>query len=139
MNEDSDILPLYSQVTRDIMVMVQPQYMPALSRPDDNHFVWSYHIRIENGGTDTVTLLRRHWKIIDANGTVTEVSGDGVVGEQPTLRPGENFTYSSGTPLATSSGMMLGTYEMRSVSGEEFAITVPGFSLDSDMSPQRMH
>ena len=132
-------LPLYSHITRDVMVMVQPEYLPDLSRPDEHHFVWAYHILIENGGVQTVTLLRRHWKIIDGNGTVIEVSGDGVIGEQPVLQPGGHYRYSSGTPLVTPSGIMMGTYEMRTESGDEFAVTIPSFSLDSELGSRMMH
>lgn len=139
-NISVDDLPLYSKVTDDIIVMVQPQFAPELSRPADGHYVWTYHIVIENGGKDTVTLLRRHWRLIDDQGKIVTVSGDGVVGENPVLAPGGFFSYSSSAPLATPSGMMMGSYEMLRDSGETFSVAIPPFSLDSEMpSPRSMH
>lgn len=121
----------YSQATRDIMVTVVPQYLPEQSSPDDNRFVWAYTVRIENRGAETVQLINRHWRITDAAGTSHEVRGEGVVGEQPVLAPGQAFEYTSGTPLATPSGMMMGTYEMETQGGDFFQVAVPAFSLDS--------
>lgn len=88
-------------------------------------------MRIENGGAETVQLRRRHWQITDAMGRVQEVRGAGVVGEQPVLRPGESFEYTSGTPLATPSGIMVGSYEMETRDGAIFEVAIPAFSLDS--------
>src|SRR4051812_16379937 len=113
-------IPIYSAITRDIIVMVQPEFLYDASRPGENYFFWAYHVTIENGGSDTVQLVHRDWKIIDANGQRSEVSGSGVIGKQPVLRPGESFQYSSGTPLATPSGIMFGEYRMRNQAGEEF-------------------
>lgn len=130
---ESKPVPLgsYEEVTQAIRVTVQPFYLNDQSSPDDNHFVWAYHVKIDNQGAETVQLLTRHWRITDAAGNVQEVKGDGVVGEQPVLSPGEAFEYTSGTPLPTPSGIMVGTYQMISESGSRFDIRIPAFSLDS--------
>ena len=99
--------------------------------PSEGHFVWAYKVRIENQSLETVQLKRRRWRITDSLGRVQEVEGAGVVGEQPVLRPGETFEYTSGTPLLTSSGIMMGSYEMESDTGEAFNVAIPAFSLDS--------
>jgi ApaG protein len=123
---------MYEKTTRNIRVTVRPKYLQSQSRPDDDHFVWAYTITIENHGSEPVTLRSRHWKITDDRGRLQEVRGDGVVGEQPTLKPGESFDYTSGVPLSTPSGFMVGTYQMESASGERFDIDIPAFSLDID-------
>lgn len=128
---DAKPLLLYSEITRNIMVMVQPEYLPQNSKPEENYFFWVYHVTIENGGTETIQLVRRNWTIVDDRGQVMEVSGEGVIGRQPILRSGERFEYTSGTPLTAPSGMMTGTYIMRTGNGEEFPVTIPTFSLDS--------
>jgi ApaG protein len=122
---------MYSQTTRDILVTVKPFYLEDQSSPADNHYVWAYRVRIENHGPQTVRLMRRHWIITDAIGRVQEVKGPGVVGEQPVLKPGDGYEYTSGTPLPTPSGIMHGTYEMEDERGETFDIVIPAFSLDS--------
>jgi ApaG protein len=129
----------YSRVTRGISVSVKPIYLDDQSSPEDNEYVWAYHVRIENRGGVTVQLLRRYWQITDAAGRVQEVRGDGVVGEQPVLRPGEAFEYTSGTPLPTASGIMLGSYQMSSESGETFDVEIPAFSLDSPYAVGQIH
>ena len=121
----------YTQETRDILVTVVPQFLPEQSSPDDHRFVWAYTVRIENRGAETVQLINRYWRITDAIGTSHEVRGEGVVGEQPVLEPGQAFEYTSGTPLATPSGMMMGSYEMETRGGDFFHVAVPAFSLDS--------
>lgn len=120
----------YRACTRAITVTVEPTYLEHESSPDEHHFVWAYHVRIENNGSDTVQLRNRYWRITDALGRVHEVRGSGVVGEQPVLGPGQAYEYSSGTPLDTPSGFMVGTYEMHSTNGEVFDVAVPAFSLD---------
>ncbi|MBM3526361.1 MAG: Co2+/Mg2+ efflux protein ApaG, partial [Alphaproteobacteria bacterium] len=115
----------YKSATRDIVVSVEPIYLEEQSTPTDGHFVWAYHVRIENGGHETVQLLNRYWRITDSHGRVQEVRGAGVVGEQPVLRPGEAYEYTSGTPLPTPSGIMLGAYEMETDAGERFNVTIP--------------
>jgi ApaG protein len=122
---------MYEATTRAIKVTVRPQYLPDQSDPSQAQFVWAYHVRLENTGTETVQLKSRHWKIRDGNGRLQEVKGPGVVGKTPVLRPGESFEYSSGTPLSTSSGIMSGTYQMVTEGGERFDIEIPTFSLDS--------
>ena len=122
---------MYSETTRDIRITVRPAYLEDQSTPGDNHYVWAYHVRIDNGGRETVQLLSRYWHITDSLGRVQEVRGAGVVGEQPVLKPGESYEYTSGTPLPTPSGIMKGSYEMRTHQGERFAVAIPAFSLDS--------
>ena len=121
----------YRAITRGIEVSVEPIYLEAHSSPADSHYVWAYRVTIENHGGETVQLLSRHWMITNARGEFTEVKGPGVVGEQPFLEPGESYTYTSGAPLNTSSGMMGGSYQMESDRGERFDIEIPAFSLDS--------
>lgn len=89
----------YIATTRDITVVVKPVFLEEQSAPDSRHFVWAYHVLFENGGQETVQLVTRHWQITDANGHVHDVRGEGVIGQQPVLRPGESFEYASGTPL----------------------------------------
>ncbi|MBI4968335.1 MAG: Co2+/Mg2+ efflux protein ApaG [Rhodospirillales bacterium] len=130
---------MYTETTRQIAVTVEPIYLEDQSNPEENHFVWAYRVRIENLGKDTVQLLRRHWRITDAKGRLQEVEGPGVVGEQPVLEPGQTFEYTSGTPLPTPSGIMVGTYLMESAQGERFEIGIPAFSLDSPHQAVRLN
>ncbi|MHA1107712.1 MAG: Co2+/Mg2+ efflux protein ApaG [Alphaproteobacteria bacterium] len=122
---------MYSSITRAVRVTVDPIYMEDQSSPMDDHYVWAYQVKIENDGADTVQLINRHWRITDSLGRHQEVRGEGVVGEQPVLRPGESYEYTSGTPLATPSGIMMGSYEMETPTGERFDVDIPAFSLDS--------
>ena len=122
---------MYSTVTHDIQITVLPEFVPERSDADEASFWWAYTVEIANRGHTTVQLTARHWKITDGNGKLEEVKGAGVVGEQPILAPGERFEYTSGVPLATTSGFMSGRYQMESESGERFEIDVPTFSLDS--------
>jgi ApaG protein len=121
---------MYSAVTREIRVQVEPVYLDDQSEPDNAQYVWAYRVQIENEGTETVQLLTRYWHITDGMGRVQEVRGAGVVGEQPVLNPGESYEYTSGTPLPTPSGIMKGSYQMSTPSGDKFDIEVPAFSLD---------
>jgi ApaG protein len=130
---------MYSETTRSINVTVQPFYLEDQSTPDEGRYVWAYHVRIENQGGETVQLRNRHWKITDSRGQVQEVRGPGVVGEQPVLGPGESFEYTSGTPLPTPSGIMVGRYEMETPTGENFWVRIPAFSLDSPHQPVRLN
>ncbi|HWA42555.1 MAG TPA: Co2+/Mg2+ efflux protein ApaG [Hypericibacter adhaerens] len=130
---------MYSQSTRSIRITVEPTYLDDQSAPEEQRFVWAYHVRIENQGAETVQLRSRYWRITDARGKVQEVRGAGVVGEQPVLKPGESFEYTSGTPLPTSSGFMVGTYQMENETGERFDVAVPAFSLDSPHQPKRLN
>ena len=122
---------MYSETTRAIRISVDTSYIDDQSEPDDFHYVWAYHIRIENNGDETVQLLRRNWHITDSKGRVQEVRGEGVVGEKPVLEPGEAYEYTSGTPLSTPSGFMVGSYQMVNEDGKRFSVSVPAFSLDS--------
>ena len=122
---------MYQKETRAIEITVKPFYLEEQSEPDDSHFVFAYHIRIQNNGGDVVQLLNRYWQITDGLGRIQEVRGPGVVGEQPVLRPGEAFEYTSGCPLNTSTGIMVGTYEMETLDGERFDVDIPAFSLDA--------
>ena len=94
---------MYTAKTKEIRVSVEPAYLEEQSSPTDGHYVWAYHVKIDNEGAETVQLLTRHWKITDGIGRMQEVRGAGVVGEQPVLQPGETFEYTSGTPLPTPS------------------------------------
>jgi ApaG protein len=116
--------------TRGIAVIVEPTYLETRSSPDSSQYFWASRVIIENQGRETVHLLSRHWMITNARGELTEVKGPGVVGEQPVLKPGERFEYTSGAPLNTPSGMMGGAYQMKSETGELFDIEIPTFSLD---------
>ena len=120
----------YRATTKGIAVSVIPTYLEAQSSPDSSRYFWAYRVIIENQGRETVQLLSRHWMISNARGELTEVKGPGVVGEQPVLKPGERYEYTSGAPLNTTSGMMGGAYQMESESGERFDIEIPTFSLD---------
>lgn len=130
----------YVETTREVRVSVRSYFLADQSRPDDNHFVWAYRVKIENQGEATVRLMRRTWHITDARGRTQHVHGPGVVGEQPVLRPGQSFEYTSGTPLETPSGFMVGVYHMVVPdSGENFDVSVPAFSLDSPHQDGRVH
>jgi ApaG protein len=122
---------MYRAITRQIEVTVEPNFLPKRSAPDQGQYFWSYTIVITNFGNETVQLRTRHWIITDATGRRQEIRGEGVIGEQPVLAPGERHEYTSGVPLPTASGIMTGRYQMVSESGERFEIEVPTFSLDS--------
>lgn len=122
---------MYQAITDFIRVTVHPSFLESQSQPENQKFVWAYTIGVENLGVETVTLLTRHWIITDGLGRRQDVRGDGVVGEQPTLQPGQRFEYTSGCPLNTPSGMMTGTYGMITAAGRKFDVTIPAFSLDS--------
>src|SRR5271156_2238576 len=122
---------MYRAVTRNIEVVVTPRFVADRSSPENNYFFWAYTIAITNNGTETVQLKTRHWRITDAHGRKQEVRGAGVVGEEPVLKAGEVFEYTSGVPLQTPSGFMVGTYGMVGANGQHFDIEIPAFSLDS--------
>ena len=130
---------MYAATTRAILVTVQPQYLPDQSNPSKSEYVWAYKVRIENRADFTVQLRSRHWKITDGIGRLQEVKGPGVVGKTPMLRPGDVFEYTSGTPLSTPSGIMSGTYQMVSESGENFDIEIPTFSLDTPVAQRQLN
>lgn len=129
----------FSAITRGIRVIAQPFYLEEQSVPDRNQYVWAYRIEIINQGDEVVRLETRTWSITDAKGVTQEVHGPGVVGEFPRLAPGETFAYTSGVPLSEPSGMMVGTYQMVSDSGDHFNIDIPAFSLDSPYSTRRLN
>ena len=122
---------MYRATTRSIEVSVTPRFLQDRSSPDNGQYFWAYTIEIVNRGAETVQLKTRHWRITDGLGRTQEVRGAGVVGEQPVLKPGQSFEYTSGVPLTTASGFMAGTYGMISAKGERFDIEIPAFSLDS--------
>jgi len=121
----------HAAMTDGITVRVAVNFLPEQSRIESGKWFWVYHIRIENDSDRTVQLLRRHWKITDARGMVNMVEGDGVVGEQPVLEPGQSHDYVSGCPLSTPSGSMEGYYTFRVLhgNGEEFETAIPFFPL----------
>jgi len=129
----------YVKETNAIRVSVNPTFLEDQSSPTDDHYVWAYHVRIQNGGAQTVQILNRHWRITDAMGRQQEVKGRGVVGEQPVLKPGESYEYTSGVPLTTPSGIMFGSYEVDDGSGGTMQIAIPAFSLDSPHQARRLH
>ena len=122
---------MYTKTTHAIEVTVEPQFLADQSKPEASRWFWAYTITIANRGARTVQLMSRHWRITDATGRIDEVKGPGVVGEQPTLAPGESFSYTSGCPLPTPSGIMVGAYQFKDQAGEAFNVDVPAFSLDS--------
>lgn len=122
---------MYTKTTQGISVTVNPTYLDDQSSPLEDRYIWAYRVRIENNGARTVQLTTRYWHITDQNGRVQEVRGPGVVGEQPVLKPGEHFEYTSGTPLTTPSGIMVGSYQMITEEGDAFDVAIPAFSLDS--------
>ncbi len=120
----------YEAVTHDIRVGVAPHYLDDQSSPESGQFVWAYEVEIINEREDTVQLRDRYWNITDAQGRIEEVRGPGVVGEQPILNPGDRFQYTSGCPLSTSSGFMVGSYTMVGENGDSFEVDIPAFALD---------
>jgi ApaG protein len=129
----------YSETTHSITVTVKPVYLEDQSQPSENHYVWAYRVKIQNDGMETLQLVNRYWQITDALGRVQEVRGAGVVGEQPVLSPGESYEYTSGTPLNTPSGIMRGSYEMETATGQRFEVAIPAFSLDSPHQPVQLN
>lgn len=119
----------YAEETAGFIVRVSVNYLPEQSQPDQNRWFWAYHIRIENESDAPAQLLSRFWEIGDMRGAVQYVEGEGVVGEQPVIRPGRSFDYVSGCPLATPGGSMRGHYWMIGESGARFQIAIPRFQL----------
>jgi ApaG protein len=130
---------MYETVTHGIRVRVVPQYLEEESSPEESRYVWAYTIDIVNEGSETVQLRTRHWRITDATGRTEEVRGPGVVGQTPVLGPGESFRYTSGCPLTTPSGIMVGTYHMTTEAGGRIDVAVPAFSLDSPHTARRLN
>ena len=130
---------MYERVTKGIRVSVRLTFLEGQSDPDDDLYVWSYTVRICNDTGDSIRVRTRHWLITNAKGLTEEVRGVGIVGEQPLIRPGENYEYTSGAPLSTPSGMMVGRYGVESAGGELFDIDIPAFSLDSPHERRKVH
>jgi ApaG protein len=121
---------MVTEITDGVKVSVATSYQPEYSSPAQSHYVFTYKILIENYSQNTIQLLKRHWYIFDANGLVREVEGDGVVGQQPTLEPGQHHEYVSGCNLKTEVGKMKGTYLMeRIVDGKQFKVNIPQFVM----------
>lgn len=135
---DNETFP-YTLETWGVTVSVYPEYLDDESDPGRRNFIWRYTVQIENNVDHTIQLLKRHWEITDAIGRRQIVDGDGVVGEQPCLAPGEAYTYVSGCPLSEPSGIMTGHYGMRREDGMEFNVAIPAFSLDSPHETARVN
>lgn len=128
----------YIETTANIKVSVMPIFLDEKSIKNENFFVWAYSIRIDNFNNYDVQLISRYWKIIDQNGSINEVSGDGVIGLQPVIKTKDHFIYSSGVHLKTPSGIMFGHYFVKRIQGKKLIkINVPMFSLDSDIKLQK--
>lgn len=121
---------MYCAITNGIRVTVEPRFLPDQSNATESRFFWAYTIAIENGGPKPVQLVARHWVITDGNGRREDVRGPGVVGEQPVIAPGSSYSYTSGCPLTTPSGIMAGIYEMVDAEGDVIEVAIPAFSLD---------
>ncbi|MEQ1671466.1 MAG: Co2+/Mg2+ efflux protein ApaG [Hyphomicrobium sp.] len=129
----------YQAVTRGIRIRVEPKYLDDQSSPEDSHFVWSYAVEINNDGVETVQLKTRTWRITDGLGRTEEVRGPGVVGQTPSIPPGGSFNYTSGCPLKTPQGIMVGSYQMADEAGLLFDVAIPAFSLDSPYTQRSMN
>jgi len=132
-------VPMYRAVTRSIQVTVEPSFVEDESSPGEGRYFWAYTVEIVNLGLEAVKLRSRFWRITDGRGRVEEVRGIGVVGKEPLLKPGESFEYTSGCPLSTPSGIMVGTYQMQTEKGELFSVDIPAFSLDMPDAPRVLH
>jgi len=119
----------HSATTDDVIVRVSVSFLPEQSEPAKGRWFWAYHIRIENGGDASVQLVSREWVIRDGRGSRHEVRGEGVVGEQPVIEPGQSFDYVSGCPLSTPTGSMEGRYFMVAADGRRFPVEIPRFPL----------
>jgi len=119
----------FAETTGSITVRVAVSYLPEQSHPSLGRWFWAYHVRIENHGTQMVQLISRHWRIVDGHGQVSEVEGEGVVGEQPIIAPGAAFDYVSGCPLPTPEGSMIGSYDLEVEDGGHLLVAIPHFPL----------
>lgn len=119
----------HAATTRGVTVRVSASYLPDQSQPDAGRWFWAYHVRIENDGDVPVQLLTRYWIIRDGNGVTQEVRGEGVIGEQPVIAPGDSYDYVSGCPLGTQYGTMEGSYQMVAEDGSSFDAVIPRFQL----------
>lgn len=130
---------MYSATTHDITVEVEPFYLDERSDPDEGRYFWAYRVTVVNDSDQWVRLISRHWRITDGLGRQEEVRGPGVVGEQPELDPGDSFQYTSGCPLTTPSGIMVGSYTMIDKAGTTFQVEIPAFSLDLPGKPRALN
>lgn len=128
---------VFEEKTNDILIRVSPKFLEDESAPDENRYVWSYTVKIENQGSQTVQLLTRYWRITDKAGRIQEVEGNGVVGKTPVIKPGDVFEYTSGAPLSEPSGLMQGVYGLSVEGGGELKANVPLFALDSPYDSSR--
>ena len=125
-------VPLFECRTKNVVIRVEPEYLSEQSNPYDSRFFWAYTVEIDNQGIEDLTVTERFWQIADSRGQVHEVRGNGVVGENPVVKPGEIFRYTSGAPLSAPSGMMRGTYTVKeAISGKSYDVNIPAFTLDS--------
>ena len=130
---------MYSKTTNGVTVTVTPYFLDDQSSPQESHFVWAYQVNIKNSGNSSIKLNHRNWLIIDANGKVINVQGEGVVGEFPIIQPGESFEYTSGTPLKTNNGIMQGFYLVSQDNGEKLKIDIPEITLYSPYNKKNVH
>lgn len=130
---------MYESTTRGIRIRVTPHYLEEQSTPDESEFFWAYTVDIANESEGVVQLRSRVWRITDGHGQTEEVRGPGVVGETPTIHPGKSFSYTSGCPLRTPSGIMVGSYQMADANGQLFDVAIPAFSLDSPFAVRSLN
>ena len=130
---------MYKAITRKIEVIAEPFYIESQSDPEDDRYVWGYNISITNYSNEVVQLLRRYWHITDENGLIDEVEGPGVLGIEPILSVNETYQYTSGCPLETPSGIMMGHYLFKNMSNDQFKIDIPTFSLDIPNRKRLLH
>ncbi|MEM7216117.1 MAG: Co2+/Mg2+ efflux protein ApaG [Pseudomonadota bacterium] len=121
---------MFKAITKGISVTAMPVYIDERSDPENSKYFWAYRIIIDNQSGADVQLISRYWNIVDSAGRIEEVKGEGVVGLQPVIKAGQNFSYTSGCPLGSSSGIMQGTYTMQDPDGTRFDIDIPAISLD---------
>lgn len=129
---------MYVSETGGVVITVKPAFLETESDLDSNHFVWSYTVEIANTGAEPIQLISREWRITNSNNQTEIVRGNGVVGEQPVIRPGDRFSYTSGAPLSTPSGFMAGAYLMEK-RGQRFDADIPAFVLESPYAPLTRH
>ncbi|MEM7711018.1 MAG: Co2+/Mg2+ efflux protein ApaG [Pseudomonadota bacterium] len=123
--------PMFERRTKDVIVRVEPEYLAEQSSPSDGRYIWAYTVEIDNQSPNDLRVTERYWHIADSRGQVQEVRGQGVVGEKPVVKAGEQFRYTSGAPLSAPSGMMSGSYRVESDNGDAYDIAIPVFVLDS--------
>ncbi len=132
-------MSVFREITNGVEISVEPVFLEDQSNANAGQYAWAYRVLVANHGKQTITLRSRYWHITDGRGRVEEVEGEGVVGEQPTIEPGQAFRYVSGCPLPTSSGFMRGHYVMEGETGEHFTVKIPAFSLDCPWDEQAIH